>query len=187
MEARGRILDASQTVLVEDGYAGFSMARVAEEFGGSQSLIHHYFEGKGDLLATLVARERERTADGLGALPTDPAPRLDALVETVVGNLEGGSEEAERTAAVFVELEAAAREYDDVARELFAVETLVREDLVDTVERGVEAGAFESVEPSRVAELVLGANQRAASARLFGRESETADALRELVVEQVRR
>lgn len=43
---RDAILEATGIVLAEYGYAGLSMAKVAEEFDGSQSLIHHHFDSK---------------------------------------------------------------------------------------------------------------------------------------------
>jgi TetR/AcrR family transcriptional repressor of bet genes len=41
-------------VLAEHGYAGATIARVAAEAGVAPGLVHHYFETKDDLLASLL-------------------------------------------------------------------------------------------------------------------------------------
>jgi AcrR family transcriptional regulator len=188
---RTDIVDATREALVAHGYAGLSMAKVAANFEGSQSLIHHHFDGKAGLLAALAAAERERAAAKFGELPADPAERLDALVDALVGRPQREDPDFDRSAdtvvAAFAELEVAARDHEEVAAELRDLDELIRDALVDTVEQGVEAGAFADIDPEHVADLVLAANERAASARLHGYDADLMDVLAALVFEEVDR
>lgn len=185
-ETRTEILDAAREALAERGYADASMSTIAGNFDGSQSLIHYHFDDKEDLLAAVVARTREQFTAAVAEFPDDPADRLDAFVDLLVGNLETEAA-AEEVVAVFSELTVASRRYDAVADELEAMERRLRTDLVETVERGVETGAFVAVDPEHVADLVLAANERAASARLLDRDADVTGALEGLILSEVRR
>lgn len=48
-DARRDILDAARRLFAEHGYAGTSLRAVAREAGVDPGLVHHYFEGKGQL------------------------------------------------------------------------------------------------------------------------------------------
>lgn len=64
-ERRAEILDAFARVLANHGYAGATIAAIAEEAGVAPGLIHHHFRGKEELLTCLldllVADFRDRT------------------------------------------------------------------------------------------------------------------------------
>lgn len=91
---RTEIVHAFALVLADHGYAGATVAAVAERAGVAPGLVHHYFETKQELLSQLVrdllARFRSRVAaaagssrrDRLGAY-VDGAVRLDAGADVV--------------------------------------------------------------------------------------------------------
>jgi TetR/AcrR family transcriptional repressor of bet genes len=64
---RAEITEAFARVLAQRGYAGATIAAVAEEAGVAPGLVHHHFEDKADLLRSLldalVARFRRRTRE----------------------------------------------------------------------------------------------------------------------------
>jgi len=64
-ERRREILQAFARVLADHGYAGATIAAVAAEAELAPGLVHHHFEGKSELLSSLlqdlVSRFRERT------------------------------------------------------------------------------------------------------------------------------
>ncbi len=64
-ERRAELVGAFARVLAREGFAGATIAAVADEAGMTPSLVHHYFTDKHDLLASLVAdllsRFRRRT------------------------------------------------------------------------------------------------------------------------------
>lgn len=82
-ERRKEILEAFAQVLANHGYAGATIAAIAEEAGVAPGLIHHHFKGKDELLTCLLDqlvvdfRERTRAEEGEG-LPAyaDAALRL---------------------------------------------------------------------------------------------------------------
>ncbi len=57
---RSQILDACEEIVLEDGLASASLARVAGRVGLDRTTLHHYFRTRSDLLGGLV----ERIVDG---------------------------------------------------------------------------------------------------------------------------
>jgi TetR/AcrR family transcriptional repressor of bet genes len=78
-ERRAELTDAFAHVLARHGFAGATVAAVAEEAGVAPGLVHHYFADKDDLLASLLGdlvqrfRKRSRAYEST----TDP---LDAYI-----------------------------------------------------------------------------------------------------------
>lgn len=68
-QRRAELTAAFARVLAEHGYAGATIAAVAQEAGVSPGLVHHHFASKEDLLDSLVDellrrfRERTRTSE----------------------------------------------------------------------------------------------------------------------------
>lgn len=91
-ERRAEITGAFARVLARHGYAGATIAAVAEEAGVAPGLVHHHFADKEDLLASLIGelmqrfrertRAREAAADPLDAY-VSAAVALDDLADTV--------------------------------------------------------------------------------------------------------
>jgi TetR/AcrR family transcriptional repressor of bet genes len=113
-ERRAQILEAFARVLAAHGYAGATIAAVAEEAGVARGLVHHHFTGKADLLASLLedlmARFRRRTrelqagADPLAAYAA-AAVRLDATADAVAARCwVGVLAEAVRDPVLFVQV-----------------------------------------------------------------------------------
>ncbi|QFY59434.1 TetR/AcrR family transcriptional regulator [Rhizobium grahamii] len=78
-----RILDSAQSLIVTRGYNAFSYADIAAEVGVGKATIHHHFPGKADLAVAVIARYRQATADGMGAMAaqvTQADMRLAAYV-----------------------------------------------------------------------------------------------------------
>jgi len=53
-EKSKRILSAVKSALVQRGYAGTTINRVAAEAGVSRGLLHYYFKNKEEMLATVI-------------------------------------------------------------------------------------------------------------------------------------
>jgi TetR/AcrR family transcriptional repressor of bet genes len=81
---RTQLIAAAISSLHDHGYAETTVARIARRAGVSPGIVHHYFDGKDDLLfATmrhLLAELRSDTVDRLSAAAT-PRARLSAIVE----------------------------------------------------------------------------------------------------------
>lgn len=86
-DARRAILDASEALLVEDGYERFSMRRLADRCGYTAPTIYHYFGDKPGLLDALLEERFERMLLDLRSVRPggDPAGYLRDMARAFVG------------------------------------------------------------------------------------------------------
>lgn len=56
---RGILLDATEQIMVEEGYAAVSTRRVAKKVGVTPALVHYYFSTTDDLLLAAFRRKKE--------------------------------------------------------------------------------------------------------------------------------
>ncbi|MCH2169834.1 TetR/AcrR family transcriptional regulator [Myxococcota bacterium] len=73
-EARRSILDATESILVEDGYEHFSMRRLASRCGYTTPTIYHYFGDKQHLLDSLLEERFARLVVKLRRVRSGPDP-----------------------------------------------------------------------------------------------------------------
>ncbi|HKA92599.1 MAG TPA: TetR/AcrR family transcriptional regulator [Acidimicrobiia bacterium] len=64
-QATAALMDAAERLLFEDGYAGVTTRRVAEEAGVKHGLVHYYFGSMEELLTQTLERVAERLAGAL--------------------------------------------------------------------------------------------------------------------------
>ncbi len=106
-DTRERILSGALELLRSAGPHAFSMDALAEWTGVSRKTIYNHFDGKGDLLAEVVATGMDRIVGGLRTIAADASlgfvEKLDRIVERGfresrelwgAGNLGVGSESA---------------------------------------------------------------------------------------------
>jgi TetR/AcrR family transcriptional repressor of nem operon len=79
-----RILDTAQALIVTRGYNAFSYADISAVVGVGKATIHHHFPGKADLAVAVIARYRQATEDGMGAMAAHE-PRADKRLAGYVG------------------------------------------------------------------------------------------------------
>lgn len=82
-ERRVELTRAFSRVLARHGYAGATIAAVAEEAGVTPGLVHHYFKDKSDLLDSLLDELMGRFRARIGGKEAENAP-LDAYVRAAV-------------------------------------------------------------------------------------------------------
>ena len=70
------ILESTEQVLVEEGYAAASTRRVAARAGLKPSLVHYYFPTTDDLLVAVYRRSAEWANEELAKALADPDPLL---------------------------------------------------------------------------------------------------------------
>ncbi len=74
--SRSHILAAARELILEKGAEALSLREVAARAGYSPASLYEYFDGKDDLVATLVAESHARLNARMRALPTAlPPPR----------------------------------------------------------------------------------------------------------------
>jgi AcrR family transcriptional regulator len=81
-ETRRAILDATGALLVEDGYEGFSMRRLAARCGYTAPSIYHHFGDKQSLLDAVVEERFQRILKRLSRVRRrrDPADTVRAMM-----------------------------------------------------------------------------------------------------------
>jgi AcrR family transcriptional regulator len=79
--ARRAILDATQALLLEDGYAGFSIRRLVERCGYAAPSIYHYFGDKDGLFDALIDERFAKLTAQLKRVPrsADPVANIRGL------------------------------------------------------------------------------------------------------------
>ena len=74
IEKRTRILDVTEQIMLEDGYAAVSSRRVGAEVGINAPLVHYYFPTLDDLFVAVFRRRAERNMSRLSAALASPEP-----------------------------------------------------------------------------------------------------------------
>ena len=77
-DTRTRILDATEQIMLDEGYAGVSYRKVMDRAGLKSNLLHHYFKTMDDLFITAFQRREEWHIARLAAAAASPRP-LHAL------------------------------------------------------------------------------------------------------------
>ncbi|MEV6814873.1 TetR/AcrR family transcriptional regulator [Micromonospora sp. NPDC051296] len=86
--SRERIVAAAVGILAEHGYAGCSVAAVAERAGVATGSVYRHFPAKADLFAEVFRAASQREVDAVSraaARETTAAAKLRAVVETFSG------------------------------------------------------------------------------------------------------
>jgi AcrR family transcriptional regulator len=161
-ETRRRLLEATITVLVEQGYARLTTVEVAKRAGVSQGAIFTHFDTKADLLCAsvelLLPRLIQDYLTGLGSLPPG-RDRITAAVQMLWMVFQ----RPELQAAI--ELYVAARTDPELQTALSALEGPHRDNLVRVArELFPEASSHKDFEG--VVELIIDAVQGGAIARV---------------------
>lgn len=147
-ERRRRILDATEEIMLKEGYAAVSSRSVATAVGIQAPLVHYYFATLDDLFVAVLERRAGRNVERMAAALAAPEP------------LRAWWEQASdpRGTAMFVELLAAANHRPALKVELGHIARDVRRmqvDALDTLlpEYGINAA---DLPPPLVAAMVQG-------------------------------
>ena len=73
-DARIRLLDAAERMLIEVGHAGITTRRLADEAGVNHGLVHYYFGSMEELLLRVLERFTDRLIARQRAMYASPAP-----------------------------------------------------------------------------------------------------------------
>ncbi|WP_415379475.1 TetR/AcrR family transcriptional regulator [Halosimplex sp. TS25] len=158
---------AAFDVLVERGFDDFTTQAVADAAGVSQSLVHHYYDTKEDLVYSLFTNGLDHLTDEVRerADSDDPRERLLELARFMLREGEG-DEDAVEFSRMLLEIESQAP-YDDRLREAVEYDSdFLGAFVADAVAEGIESGQFRDVDPEAfavtfVAAIRSGQNRRA--------------------------
>lgn len=96
-EVRARIVAAALEVFAEHGYAGATIAAIAERAGLGAASLYRYYPGKGDLFDAVVTPELAARFEAL------IERRVRSLASTILDGAAVGGEAAEELLAFWIE------------------------------------------------------------------------------------
>lgn len=136
-EKRKRILDATEEIILKEGYAAVSSRSVATAVGIQAPLVHYYFATLDDLFVAVLRRRAGRNVERMADALASPEP-LRAWWELASDP---------RGTAMFVELLAAANHRPALKAEVGAIAREVRRMQMDALESllgeyGIDADEF---------------------------------------------
>lgn len=139
-EKRSRILDATEEIMLKEGYAAVSSRSVAAAVGIQAPLVHYYFATLDDLFVAVLQRRATRSVERMAAALLAPEP-LRAWWELASD---------QRGTSLLIELLAAANHRPPLKAELGEVARQVRRmqvEVLDTLlaEYGIDAEVFPPV------------------------------------------
>src|SRR6185503_15270272 len=73
-EKKRRLLDATEEVMLEDGYAAVSSRSVAAAVGINAPLVHYYFPTIDDLFVAVLQRRAGRNVERMAEALASPEP-----------------------------------------------------------------------------------------------------------------
>ena len=85
MDTKTKILDATEQLIQQRGFSGFSFQDVADAVGIKKASIYYYYPAKGELGGAVVARYRQRMRGSFDKLDTAKREDFWPLLETYLG------------------------------------------------------------------------------------------------------
>ena len=151
---RRRIQDAARPVFVERGFARASIEQIAKQAQLSVGAIYLYFQSKEDLYVSLLETSLTELDTSLAEVRKgDARSRLASVWARLTAWVEAEPESA-RALAMLAQPGLRAQLSDEVATGVAAVIGRLREHIGASVADGIHAGAFRSVSPAEVADLL---------------------------------
>jgi AcrR family transcriptional regulator len=157
--SRNKILDVSEALFAQRGFAGVGMREVAEAAGLGKSSLFHHFRSKAQLYYEVLGRELERIRGRLDAALTREAPpraRLESWVDALVDALAEHPTSARLLLRALFEdhdLSEPLPEADQAERVLGGILQQIHRLLGE----GVESGAFRRVAVPDTVQTLIGA------------------------------
>jgi AcrR family transcriptional regulator len=154
-DTRKRIIEATRSRLLVDGYAGLSTRKVAEEAGVPLSQLHYHFGSKGGLIVALFVEENTRLLERQANMYAQDKPlwqRYEQACDFLEDDLESGY------VRVLQEMLAAGwsnPEIGDVVRDLLSRWYVLLADVAREAER--RFGSLGPFTPEEIATLVANA------------------------------
>ena len=151
-DRRAGLLEAATRVLSERGIERTTVADITSEAGVAKGTFYLYFDSKEEILDALQRNLSERGSDNLAALPRPPA-----------GDRAGWADFTERLVLMGIEFHASHVDMHEVLmrdvhchgqRPLHRLPDPVRAVLVDILEAGRAAGAYDVDDPEMTAQLL---------------------------------
>lgn len=168
---------ATYHALLDHGYAGLSISRIADELDKSKASIYYHYDSKDDLLLTFLRYAIDHFQASVGTETGDgPYQDLQHVIEKLLP-LRLEQDEAQIHAVVFGLRGQAVS--DETFREQFTkIDDRLSETIRTHIHRGIDDGTFRDVDVDRVTEHVLATINGAMYGRVTTDRSAAAPAVR---------
>jgi AcrR family transcriptional regulator len=161
-----RVLDATEAILLSDGYAAASSRTVAAAAGINAPLLHYYFATIDDLFVAVLRRRAEHNVERMAKALASPRP-LAAWWELVSDP---------RGARLFTELLAAANHRPPLAAEVGTYAREVRRMQMEALERLLPEYGLGKISPALIATAMQGIAFALVSDQAAGYDTRTDEA-----------
>ena len=152
--AEEEIMKATYRALLEHGYAGLSISRIAEELDKSKASIYYHYDSKDALLVAFLEYAADQFESSVATeTGDDPRADLDHVVEKVLPRRP--SEDQRQVQSVILGLRSQAVTNEAFSEQFTAMDDRLAATVRQIVDRGIEEGAFRDVDAAQVAEHVL--------------------------------
>lgn len=159
------LLEATMIALIKHGYSDLTVRDIDEEWDRSRQLINYYFDGKDDLLTSVlydVLSYAEGEIDSTTEEP--PKERLSDMVRMALLGPQENREGFWQFMTAIYEIQGQAHHHPAYQELLNQVTDDYIADLADVIEAGIEQGEFRDVDAQAVAaaidDLITGAHTK---------------------------
>lgn len=153
-DAQEEIMNATYHAILDHGYAGLSISRIADELDKSKASIYYHYDSKDDLLLTFLRYAVDQFQSSLATdTGDDPYADLQHVIEKLLP-LRLDQDVANIHAVVFGLRGQAVT--DETFREQFTeIDDRLSETIRTIIQRGIDDGTFRDVDADRVTEHIL--------------------------------
>jgi AcrR family transcriptional regulator len=152
--AEEEIMEATYHALLDHGYAGLSISRIANKLDKSKAAIYYHYDSKDDLLVSFLAFIVDRFETTISTeTGDDPREDLDHIIEKLLPLQP--DEEQRQLREVLVGLRSQAVTNEAFREQFTQIDDRLAATVQDIVQRGIDEDIFRDVDPTRIAEHVL--------------------------------
>ena len=154
-DVRREILAAASATLQEQGIRGFSIAAVLERAGLGTRAFYRHFDSKDELVAAVFLEGARAETERLRHRMSTAATEIDAVVAWIDGRLDLAFDTSVRSDLRRLSLEAQSQTLasPNLVQPAY---TAMLEPLVESLERGLQNGTFDRIDPMTDAQFIHG-------------------------------
>ncbi len=151
---RKKIIDATNDILVEEGYENLSIRKIASRIEYSPGIIYHYFKDKAEIVAFVVEEGYGNIIKNISELPVDTENPDKAIVNGLRSYIELMLETPQQFRAILMNDIEAIQEKVNMLQEGVSKERKSIQGLSTLVELGIEKNKFRKMDIELTAQIL---------------------------------
>jgi AcrR family transcriptional regulator len=152
-ETQQAIMEATYQALGKHGYPATSIAKIADEFPKSKSLLYYHYEDKQDLLGDFVGYLLNKLEDRLAELQMDgPSGHLQAILDLLLPR--DIDTDGLRFRRALLEIRSQAPYHEEYHEHFERSDSIIIGELTATIESGIDTGVFRPTNARETAEFL---------------------------------